>query len=121
MSEFVCEGLIEFVLCQLKIICAWIVDSILKSSVQDCSGRDDPSRGGVERTLKSKSDDFRRQTQPIKNGSIRVKHNRALSAAVAGIRIRGLSTHIASHRKEVVHRLDITVCGKGGYRNYTAR
>jgi len=38
MSEFVREGLIELVSCQLKVIRARIVYPVLKSSVQDGSG-----------------------------------------------------------------------------------
>src|SRR6266566_8282801 len=116
MPELVGESLIKFCCRQLEISCARIVDPILKSSVQDGTRRNDFSGRRIECTLKSKSDDFRRQTQPIENAPVRVKQNRALSAAVAGIRIWGLPAHVASHRQEVVDGFYITVCGKAAHR-----
>ncbi len=89
VSEFVGECLVKFVFRQFKIISAWIVDPILKSSVQDCPGGDDLSRRRVESALESKPYDFRRQAQPIKNRAVRVEYNRALSATIAGVGIRG--------------------------------
>src|SRR6266704_6196755 len=120
MPELVGESLTKYRRRQLEIICIWIVDSILKSSVHDCPGRNDFSGRRIECTLKSESDDFRRQTQPIENAPVRVKQNRALSAAVAGIRIWGLSAHVASHCQEVVDGFHITVCGKAAHRQKAA-
>ena len=116
MPELVGECLIKFCRSQLEVICVWIVDSILKSPVQNGSCRNDFSGRRIERTLKSESNDFRRQTQSIKNGSVSVEHDRTLSSAVAGIGIRRLACDIARHSQEVRNRLHVTVCGKAPHR-----
>src|SRR5882762_11313 len=109
MPELVRESLIKFSRRQLEIVCAWIVDSILKSSVQYGSGGNDFSGGGIESTLKSEPDDFGRQTQPVKNAPVGIEHDRTLSSAIAGVRVRGLAGNITCHGKEVVDGLHVTI------------
>src|SRR2546427_1248146 len=121
MPELVGECLIKFCRSQLEIICVWVVDSILKSPVQNGCCRNDLSGRRIERTLKSESDDFRRQTQSIKNGSVSIEHDWTLSSAVAGIGIRRLAGNIACHSQEVRNRLHVAVCRKAPHCKKSAR
>src|SRR5204862_3352005 len=109
MPELVGECLIKFCRSQLEVICVWIVDSILKSPVQNGSCRNGFSGRRIERTLKSESNDFRRQTQSIKNGSLSVEHERTLSSAVPGVGSRPLAPDIARHSPEASNRRHATV------------
>src|SRR5256885_16242894 len=116
MSELVNKRLIKFILGQFEVAPIRVVESILKSSVEDrTSGCDLPCRG-IKSALKGESDHFRRQTQVAKNGPVRIEHDRTLASAIAGIRIRSLSTYIASNGQEVCDSFDVPIRGKAANR-----
>src|SRR6266513_3032544 len=116
MPELMRESLIEFSDGQLEITCVRIVNPILKSSVQDGSCRNDFSCGRIESTLKGKSNDLWRETEPIENAAVLIEHDRAWAPAIAGSRIRRLAGNITGDSEKIINRFDVTVCGEASDR-----